>query len=263
MRGGPEPGRGVAWIGSDPLSPAMLMVRVVVLLLAVLTLLTLGRVVSIDAYIEECFPERVRAGIKMGLIFEVIEGAFLDIDVEIMRPDNQVIYKVERESDGNYTFAAHMNGTYKFCFSNKMGATLISKIVSFTIDIGEVPQGQDMETEGNSPEAPSLTTKNPHWTLRNPLVFSPTPGNSPKAPSLATKNPCQIPRNPLAFSLIPGNSLEAPSLTTKNPPLDAEGPSCIQSHARTEHGQYDNHRKTNQRFPEMKSHRRRKIIQKE
>ncbi|XP_025053858.1 transmembrane emp24 domain-containing protein 2-like isoform X1 [Alligator sinensis] len=169
--------------------------------LVALVAFMLGHFVSIDAYTEECFP----AGTKMGLIFEII------------RPDNQVIYKVERESDGNYTFTAHMNGTYKFCFSNKIGVTLIPKIVNFTIDIGKAPQEQDAETEGNSPQAPSLTTKNPLWILRNPLAFSPTPGNSPKAPLLTTKNPCQTQRNPLAFSFTPGNSPRAPSVTTKNP----------------------------------------------
>lgn len=31
---------------------------------------------------------------------------------------------------------------------------------------------------GNSPEAPSVTTKNPLWMLRNRLAFSLTPGKS-------------------------------------------------------------------------------------
>lgn len=38
---------------------------------------------AIDAHAEECFHERVVTGTKLGLMFEVVEGGFLDIDVKI------------------------------------------------------------------------------------------------------------------------------------------------------------------------------------
>ena len=38
---------------------------------------------KVDAHAEECFFDKVKTGTKMGLMFEVAEGGFLDIDVRI------------------------------------------------------------------------------------------------------------------------------------------------------------------------------------
>ncbi|XP_012289066.1 transmembrane emp24 domain-containing protein-like [Orussus abietinus] len=107
--------------------------------------------ITVDAHAEECFFDKVEFGTKMGLTFEIAEGGFLDIDVKIIGPDGKVIFQVEQETNGKYTFAAHTAGVYTYCFSNQK-STMTPKVVMFNMDIGEAPKpaGENGEHDGDT-----------------------------------------------------------------------------------------------------------------
>lgn len=112
----------------------------VCLLLISCAQLSYGYFITVDAHSEECFFDKAESGTKLGLMFETVEGGFLDIEVRITGPDQKVIYQGEKESSGKYTFSAYETGIYHYCFSNKM-STLTPKVVMFSMEIGEAPKG--------------------------------------------------------------------------------------------------------------------------
>ena len=107
--------------------------------------------IEIDAHAEECFFDIVKAQTKIGITFEVVEGGFYDIDILIFDPDDRPIHSGVRESNGKYTFAAANEGTYKYCFSNKM-STMTPKKVKFTVEMME-PTSSEVKGGSSSLEA--------------------------------------------------------------------------------------------------------------
>ena len=93
----------------------------------------------------------------MGLSFQVAEGGFLDIDVSIVGPDEKSIYDGERETDGKYTFSAHMDGRYKYCFSNKM-SSVTPKLVVFNLNVGN-PRHEQAVEEGKADRVSSMVNE--------------------------------------------------------------------------------------------------------
>lgn len=71
-----------------------------------------------------------------GLIYEISEGGFLDIDVKILDPDGHIVYEGLKESSGKYSFSADKRGAYTYCFSNLM-STMTPKVVLFSMEVTE------------------------------------------------------------------------------------------------------------------------------
>ncbi|XP_054273527.1 transmembrane emp24 domain-containing protein 2-like [Macrosteles quadrilineatus] len=113
--------------------------------LAVLNICS-GWLVNVDPHTDECYYEKIDAGKKANLVFQVTEGGFLDVDITIFGPDKRLIYSGTRETNGKFTFAAYKTGHYQFCFSNQM-STLTPKSVQFDVSLGD---SVDWQAEDNS-----------------------------------------------------------------------------------------------------------------
>lgn len=56
--------------------------------------------------------------------------------VQIFGPDDRVVYSVDRETEGRFSFISQLSGIYRLCFSNKM-STVTPKTVSFGLVVGD------------------------------------------------------------------------------------------------------------------------------
>jgi len=109
-------------------------------------------IIHVDAGIEnECFHERVPVGVKLGFSFEVIEGGFYDIDVEIKDPNNVILHQDERSSNGKFTIEANLDGPYQFCFSNKKSSHT-PKLIIFDIDRSDSVKTSSSSPDGAKPD---------------------------------------------------------------------------------------------------------------
>ncbi|KAI8905765.1 supernatant protein factor, C-terminal domain-containing protein [Powellomyces hirtus] len=81
---------------------------------------------------ENCFNEHLQAHERLDLSYEVAEGGSLDIDFVIYSPNSRPLYNLNGESFATFGFNAEVEGTYVYCFSNKMSASSEKKL-SFTV----------------------------------------------------------------------------------------------------------------------------------
>lgn len=98
----------------------------------------LNSVIIINATSFYRYYYQVICTFPAGVTFEVIEGGFLDIDIKITGPDNNVLHESEKESSGKYAFATVSTGIYRVCFNNER-SSMTPKLVMFSIEVSETP----------------------------------------------------------------------------------------------------------------------------
>lgn len=70
----------------------------------------------------------------LGLMFEVIDGGFNDIELRITDPEGKVIHEGEEKS-GKYTFGTgDAEAQYTYCFINEKGS-MAPKTIMFNMDV--------------------------------------------------------------------------------------------------------------------------------
>eukprot|EP00123_Amoebidium_parasiticum_P022122 comp8039_c1_seq1/m.3543 comp8039_c1_seq1/g.3543 ORF comp8039_c1_seq1/g.3543 comp8039_c1_seq1/m.3543 type:complete len:200 (-) comp8039_c1_seq1:77-676(-) len=115
----------------------------------------ISHMVTVDANDELCFFEELHAGQPLGVTYQVTEGGFLDIDVQIKGPDGNVIHEIARSTEDTAAIKATKDGRHQICFSNQM-STMTPKELMFSIN------------SLNQPEAPAeANTAEEHKQINN------------------------------------------------------------------------------------------------
>lgn len=123
-------------------------INVILLLLAISSFTPLCDAFGFEvaAKARQCFFEYSEQNSLVGVMFQVTNGGFLDINIQVRikipqinvykvkGPDDREIYSGERETEGRYSFNAHTAGLYSFCFDNSM-SSLTSKTVQLDVTV--------------------------------------------------------------------------------------------------------------------------------
>ncbi|KAL5020444.1 hypothetical protein ScPMuIL_003336 [Solemya velum] len=85
---------------------------------------------------RECFFEPIEKGVKCTIEFQVITGGNYDVDMELMAPNGQILYKDVKKQYDSFTWTTDQKGVYQFCFSNEF-STFSHKTVYFDFQVGD------------------------------------------------------------------------------------------------------------------------------
>ncbi|RPA97671.1 supernatant protein factor, C-terminal domain-containing protein [Choiromyces venosus 120613-1] len=107
--------------------------------------------IQLHAHSRECFHETLHRDDRMTVTFQVGDREFggagnLDIDFWIQDPSGTLKVSEHAISSGDFSFEAHLDGRYVYCFSNE-NSSVGSKEVSFNVHgivyVPEEPESSD------------------------------------------------------------------------------------------------------------------------
>ncbi|CAL8083353.1 unnamed protein product [Calicophoron daubneyi] len=101
-----------------------------------------------------CFFEDLAPSKKYVLMYQVIHGGQLDIDLRIADPSDKEISKTERTSHDQVFFTSGQNGSYSFCFSNEF-SSVSHKLIYFELRLESY---ESLSEEMGMDEPPSPLT---------------------------------------------------------------------------------------------------------
>ncbi|XP_016984759.1 transmembrane emp24 domain-containing protein 2 [Drosophila rhopaloa] len=93
-----------------------------------------GSIITVDAHETMCFFDHASVGDKVTISFEVMEGGFKDVGVDISGPGDDPLLHSEQDTKGSFTFSAMKDGQYNMCFDNRI-STLTPKVLMFQFHV--------------------------------------------------------------------------------------------------------------------------------
>ncbi|KAJ6241592.1 transmembrane emp24 domain-containing protein a [Anaeramoeba flamelloides] len=107
-----------------------------------------GITFTVEPNKKECMLEDLKNQTPVTILYQVVSGGGMDINLNIISPTGRILYTGEKEIEGKLTFISEVEGEYQFCFGNEM-STLTSKEVNFNIQLGARASESDLAKKRN------------------------------------------------------------------------------------------------------------------
>lgn len=81
-----------------------------------------------------CFYENLKGSSKYIFSYQVVHGGSFDVDIDIKRPNQEILRSIKRGTEDTEQLDIDQNGTYAFCFSNEF-SSISHKLIFFELHL--------------------------------------------------------------------------------------------------------------------------------